>query len=324
MRILAAADGADRLDGGGAQGRRQSEQHGDRQRQGDAEGHLPPTGREHQLDGIAGHMQQGHYPGRGPRGEQHPQGRGDAGDERALHQHQLDQPPLSGADGDAQGHLARPRGGPGGHQVARVGAGQQEHQEHQSRQDQQRAAVFLLNARIARGGRIEQHPPAEIRPKHLLRRVPLEGPGPLLHFVGIGGLQRLADLLERISGLRPHPDMHPAPSVVVQDARVHRVRDEHVRKQARLGAGESFRRHSYNFELVPAFPLGRESVRFLPHAECLPQDVRIAGEAARPVVVAENGYRLRAGRAVVIERKQTAQCRPQAENAKHIPEKYCR
>src|ERR1041385_3878729 len=58
VRIGAAFEGADRLDGGGAQRRAETEQEGDGQCLRKTERHDTPIEREHQMNGIAGRVDQ--------------------------------------------------------------------------------------------------------------------------------------------------------------------------------------------------------------------------------------------------------------------------
>ncbi len=107
-------------------------------------------------------------------------------------------------------------------------------------------------------------------------------------------------------GSRLHDHQCPDPGGIgASDSTVHHGRHEDVDESARLGAGKLLLADADDLKCVVADMDGAS------------EDVRIAREAARPVVVGDDCIRLRSGRAVVILREQASEGRLQAEDVKH-------
>ena len=136
MWIFAALERAHRFHGRSAKRWRESEKQCDREREHDDEPQLPPAEIENQAHWILRHVKHRHNQWRRPPGEHQSERRGRDRKQRAFHQHQLDQAPLSRADRDAQRHLSRARRSLGGQQIAHIGTGDQQHQSDEHCQDE--------------------------------------------------------------------------------------------------------------------------------------------------------------------------------------------
>ncbi len=116
--------------------------HGERQR--DAEAHHPPVEPHLEAHRVLLRRKHRHHERRRPPADQCTERRGERRQQRALDEHQPDQPPAAGADRDPQRHLATSRQRLSVEQVGDVHAGDQQHDRDERCQHEERSAERLL------------------------------------------------------------------------------------------------------------------------------------------------------------------------------------
>ena len=207
---------------------------------------------------------------------------------------------------DAQCHLACAGRSLCCQQIRDIGAGNQENQGDQKAEDEQRAAVLFLKSGRPRGRGQQVDLLAEEGLDDLLWCVGVKFLQALPVFMGESGLQGLPNLLWRDSRFGTYPHAKPGPAWAIDRLGVHHGRDEDVGHLAGLRSDEALWRHADDLEAV------------LPHAERLSDYAGVATEAARPVVVAQDGHRMRAGCEIVTRCEQAAESRLESEDAKQV------
>src|SRR5262245_26778414 len=120
------------------------------------------------------------------------------------------------------------------------------------------------------------------------------------------GLEDLTHLLGRDAAARLHPRAKPRPPPILERARVHRRRNEHIGEPPGLGAGEPARSNTDDLK------------RLRPEPEFLSEHAWVSCKPARPVVVTDHGHRMTARRHVVTARQQSSKRGLKSEGWKHV------
>ena len=150
VRVVVALDGDERLDGRRSQGRSDTKQHGDGQRQRQAERHRAPVEIEHQSNRLPDLGQQRDDERRRPPGEDGADDRCTDREQCAFDEHQLDETPAPGANRHAQRHLASASDGLSREQIGDIRAGDQQHEHDESGEDEQRKTECTVEGRMRR------------------------------------------------------------------------------------------------------------------------------------------------------------------------------
>lgn len=209
-----------------------------------------------------------------------------------------------GTDGNAQSHFTSARGGLRNHQIGDVCAGDEKDEQDKNAESEEGAAIVLLKAGSAgRGGR-EIESLIEFA-GDFLRSFVDPGFG-AFGFKGMrDGIEFGTERFDSDAGLDNGEGAMPG-GIFSNGVRMHHGGKKDVGHGAGFSAGERSLGDADDLKDVVADP------------ESLAENVGIVGEAARPVIVRDDGDGMTAGSGVVIWIEEAAEGGLQAEGGEHV------